>query len=258
MNTEEQMVVTLTRPFAIMQHEVTQGEWLDYGLPLPPTFAVSDMDCKEPDCPIEHVTWFEAAGYANLLSARHDPPLAPCYELGNCSGDLGEEMTCEAVQLAAPTVYECDGFRLPTEAEWEYAARAGTRTAFYSGGITVQPDTGTCYAEPNLEAIAWYCNNAAGTTHSVARKVPNGWGLHDALGNVPEWTNDYSEAAAPPGPLADPAGSWVPAAGRVTKGGTAVSWSSLLRCASRLESSLSAVRFTGLRLVRTLPPDEAP
>ncbi len=259
LNDEDLVAVTLTRPFAIMQHEVTQGEWLEAGLPLPPTFAISDMDCTEPDCPIEHVTWFEAAAYANLRSGSHDPPLAACYELGDCYRNVGEEMGCETARTTAPTVYDCEGFRLPTEAEWEYAARGGTRTAFYSGDITPQPNRGTCYLEPNLEEVAWYCNNSGDTTHPVGRQRANGWGLHDVLGNTSEWTSDYPEAAHAPGPLVDPAGTIEDVAGRVTKGGSAVLWSSLLRAASRGESSWTyAGTGTGLRLVRTLPPDEAP
>ena len=85
-------------------------------------------------------------------------------------------------------------YRLPTEAEWEYAARAGT--------------TGDRYAA-NLNAIAWYDGNSGGRTHPVGQKVPNAWGLYDMLGNVWEWVADWRLERYPGGTVTDPPGSRV-------------------------------------------------
>ena len=142
---------------------------------------------------------WEALRYANHLSEAHDPPRTPCYELSNCTGELGDGFRCEAVEATSTSLYECEGYRLPTEPEWEYAARAGTRTAFYSGDITVKDamvGASSCYRDDNLDPIAWYCDNSGNSTHPVARKEPNGWGLFDVLGNAMEMTT-----STPVGPI---------------------------------------------------------
>ncbi len=98
-------------------------------------------------------------------------------------------MECAGVTVNAPGefVYACEGYRLPTEAEWEYAARAGTTEATYNGDI----DAANCTSvSPVLEPIAWYWENSSSTTHPVAEKDANPWGLYDMLGNVYEWTWD--------------------------------------------------------------------
>ena len=186
---ERMVEVTLTHSFLIGQHEITQDQWTGEGLPNLSTAYPGDRgDCIAPDCPAGGVSWFAALAFANLLSERHEPPLKPCYELKQCTGTLGNKLRCAEAHITAPTIYECEGFRLPTEAEWEYATRAGTRTAYYAGDIT--PYEGKCGPQPALEDTAWYCNNSNGHTHPVMQKKPNGWGLHDTLGNAYEWVND--------------------------------------------------------------------
>jgi len=129
------------------------------------------------------VSWHDAVAYCNKLSIAAG--LQQCY-----SGDRFAGLACT-------------GYRLPTEAEWEYAARAGT--------------TGARYGE--LDAVAWHEGNSFNETHPVGARAPNNWGLYDMLGNVWEWTNDWS--AEHPGKAVDPMG---PSAGRsrVYRGG---SWS---------------------------------
>jgi len=78
-------------------------------------------------------------------------------------------------------------YRIPTEAEWEYAARAGTKTAFSNGNINEL----YCQLDSNLEKIGWYCGNSEGRLHPVAQKKPNAWGLYDMHGNLWEWCQDW-------------------------------------------------------------------
>jgi len=229
---EAQRTVTLTRDFWLQSREVTQGEYASL-MGNNPAF---NSDCGS-NCPVERVTWFHAVAYANALSASQGLP--PCYDAeGNVVG--GE------------TVYDCCGYRLPTEAEWEYAARAGTTTATYGGDLTdiscndrtLEPEFGP--------GIAWFCGNARDQTHAVGQKAPNGWGLYDMLGNVWEWTQDWYTDI----PLAstDP---WGPETGwnRVARGGAYNSGARHARAASRDQSDPGGRGFTrGFRLARTVAP----
>ena len=117
----------------------------------------------ESECPVESVSWIEAVRFCNLLSAAHG--LDPAYEID--------------VDAFDATCTDTGGYRLPTEAEWEYACRAGT--------------SGPRYAA--LEDVAWYAGNSGGQHHRVGEKAPNAWGLHDMLGNVWEWCFDRYDAA---------------------------------------------------------------
>ena len=129
-------------------------------------------------------------------------------------------------------------YRLPTEAEWEYACRAGSDKAFANGGIS---ETG-CGHDSNLNAMGWYCGNAGGKTHPVAQKKPNSWGLYDMHGNVYEWCQDWY-GSYPSGSVTDPTG---PSSGRdrVLRGG---SWNNIAR------NCRSADRLRGSPGIRYIP-----
>ncbi len=116
---------------------------------------------KHPQNPVEQVTWADAIKFCNARSSQEG--LKPCYDV---------------------QTHECDfsasGYRLPTEAEWEYACRAGTTNRFYFGD---QSDA--------LKSHAWFEGNSDAKEHPVAHWQPNGWGLYDMTGNVWEWCNDF-------------------------------------------------------------------
>jgi formylglycine-generating enzyme required for sulfatase activity len=232
---ETQHEVTLTKGFWLKETEVTQSEWQAVMGSNPSEFT----SCGR-TCPVESVNWWDATQFLNTLSAMHG--LTSCYALRGCSSTPGSE--CDTISEVA----NCTGYRLPTEAEWEYAYRAGSTTAFYNGGISQTTD---CSVDSNLNAIGWYCGNASSTTHPVGGKAPNAWGIYDMAGNVWEWTWDWY-ATYPSGSQVDYRG---PTNGptHVERGG---SWDDIAQsCRGALRDSFSDPnsRFNtlGLRPVRS-------
>jgi len=254
--------VHLSRSFYMGTYEITQSQWKAVMGNNPSWF----QNCSQ-DCPVEQVNWWEAVSYANALSRMEK--LDECYELKGCQRRPGanEDMICESARFKG---LACSGYRLPTEAEWEYAARAGTQTPLYAAGYTVKGENFV----PELGAIAWYAGNSGVTyeggydcstwegrqqpskrcgAQPVGRKKPNGFGLYDMLGNVYEWVGDwYNEKYYRRSPAFDPLG---PTSGfsRVYRGG---SWRSLARYCRAADRNWDEPdhRFDvglGFRLVRT-------
>jgi sulfatase modifying factor 1 len=255
---EERTAVTLTRPFLIGQYEVTQLDFTEQGLPSPAkVFSdgpyVGKGNCLEPECPVGNVSWFEAVAFANLLSERSDPPLPACYVLEGCSGELGAGLRCDTVKLATPTVYDCAGYRLPTDAEWEYAARAGTRSAFYSGPIDAAAQSGSCSQDRALDDVAWYCYGEADyTSRPVGQLSPNPWGLYDVLGNLEEWINDPQDGQSSPS-ATDPRGTLNDSLTHYVRGGSVYAWPTLCRSARQgMGVADLPSPVNGFRLARSL------
>ncbi len=197
LNTEDQIAVTLTHAIEAQQVELTRAEWKT----IAGTDAPGPETCTDAKCPVSMVSWWDAIVAADLLS--QDRGLSPCYSPVECTGSLGIDLECSGVADPEKSVYECEGYRLPTRAEVEYAARAGTWSTWYSGDITAA--TTACHADPALDPIAWYCANAEGNVHLGSQRLPNGFGLFDLFGNVDEWTNETKVGASPGGH--DPRGS---------------------------------------------------
>ncbi|SLM29950.1 hypothetical protein MTBBW1_2030040 [Desulfamplus magnetovallimortis] len=214
---ETQHSVTLTEFFYIQTTEITVGQWQSVMGYNPPFIN----NCGS-DCPVERVSWDQAQEFITTLNA------------------LGE-----------------GAYSLPTEAQWEYSARAGSTTAFTNG--TIINSQNNCLNDANLDTIGWYCGNTGGlpsmtlmehysTSQPVARKESNAWGLYDMHGNVWEWCQDWygnysiTSAIDPEGPSS---GSF-----HVIRGGGWDSSPKYCRSAYRYDNAIG-LKFlnTGFRLV---------
>ena len=200
--------VTLTQPFWLGRTEVTQAQYEAVTGTNPSTFKNVG-----PDAPVENVSWLDAMAFCRKLTERE-----------RAAGRLPEGFV----------------FTLPTEAQWEYACRAGSDGA-YAG-------------EP--ESLGWFRSNSDGTTHPVGKKPANAWGFHDLPGNVLEWCRDWY-GPYPRGEVTDPVG---PRNGyyRTARGGSWRTGAEVGRSAARAGGSAGRRDYTiGFRVALVRDPDGA-
>jgi len=234
---ETQHVVTLTHAFELSVTEVTQGQFHSLMWYNPSKFPL----CGEA-CPVEQVSWNEAAAYCNVLSVSKG--LTPCY---SCKGS-GPKITCaESAAHDGAKIFTCPGYRLPTEAEWEWAYRAGTTTPYYNGKNVSCLDS-----DAAADKIGWYKKNSGGKSHVVAQKAPNSRGLYDMPGSVWEWCHDWFQIDLGSKAAIDPWGS-TQHNYRLIRGGSWFGFARNLRAARRLQKSTTyTCHGIGFRLARTV------
>jgi formylglycine-generating enzyme required for sulfatase activity len=204
--------VTISKAFYMGTYEVTHKEWVA-------VMGSNPSNWKGDNLPVETVSWYNAVEYCNKLSKKEG--LTPAYTIS------GTDVTWNM---------GANGYRLPTEAEWEYACRAETTTP-YSRGSSV--DNG-----------GWYSSNSGSKTHEVGEKQANAWGIYDMHGNVWEWCWSWYGSYAK-GSQTDPTGA-ASGTSRVVRGGSWYSNTRFLRSASRLDYTPNSRRsFLGFRVVRS-------
>ncbi len=203
--------------FYMGKYPVTQKEWQEVVGANPSYF-------KGDDLPVEKVSWFKAVQYCNKLSRKEG--LVPAYGISCCGNSRTISWNREA-----------NGYRLPTEAEWEYACRAGAATA-YNTGAAISDDTG------------WYSANSGNKTHPAGQKPANTWGLYDMHGNVLEWCWDWYGSYANSAQT-DPVGA-LSGVDRMIRGGSWGNLAQFLRSAYRVHYTPSSrYYFLGFRLARS-------
>jgi formylglycine-generating enzyme required for sulfatase activity len=162
--------VTLSHSWSISETEVTYAQWLQFMDYDPRDLWLGGdlaFELIGDNFPVGAISWYEASAYANKLS--QDQGYEECY---TCEGE-GVDIYCEP----AMNPYDCEGYRLPTEAEWEYAAKGGEEY-MYPGS-------------DNIEDIGWWEENSGYQSHEVATKDANGFGLYDMGGNIREFVYDW-------------------------------------------------------------------
>ena len=246
---------TLTRDFLVMETEVSRQMWADLKavqstLPSDPTHTTYGAGMNNP---VQNNTWYEAVLFANILSVERG--LTRCYYK-----DAGFTTQVDVSNYSSGSFYcnfDANGYRLPSEGEWEYFTRAGTTGPFSIDEPNYNPST--CHFScneatlPDLETVAVFCGNNSSQSEPVGRKDPNPWGLKDVHGNVWEWCWDRF-GSYPSGSLTDYTGPTSGPTKRVARGG---SWDSKAKYCRSADHSWNwpsnRMYINGFRLVRTVP-----
>lgn len=215
-----QHVVTLSKEFWMLQNEVTQAQWSAIITGAHPSISTSPSFFVGATRPVEQVTWEDIMGTNGFISNLH-------------LSDVN-------------TVLTSGLYLLPTEAQWEYANRAGTTTRFYWGDDS---------ALSSISTYAWYSGNAT-TTNVVNSKTANAWGLFDMSGNVSEWCLDKTPSAYTSAAVTDPSGA-ISGNERVFRGGSWFDSGNFCRAAKRFSSSKDIFGTNlGFRFIRVPLPTE--
>ncbi|MDR0557965.1 MAG: formylglycine-generating enzyme family protein [Treponema sp.] len=208
--------VTISSPFFIGKYEVTQTEWVEVMENNPSRWKGNDL-------PVETVSWYNAIEYCNKRSIKEN--LTPAYTISRSYVTWNKF---------------ANGYRLPTESEWEYAARSGGKDTYEYAG------------NDDVESVAWYADNSGSKTHPVGMKLPNDLGLYDMSGNVWEWCWDYYGLYNDNSPI-DPMGpNSSGGRDRSLRGGCMILSQNLVRVAHRGRNIPVARDFyNGLRVARS-------
>jgi formylglycine-generating enzyme required for sulfatase activity len=226
--------VRLDQSFAISATAITKEQYLRFRSDYHPEEL--EPFYPNPNCPVLAVTWFEAAEYCNWLSKQEGIPEKEWCYLPNDAGEF------DAGMKLAPDYRHRTAYRLPTEAEWEYACRAGSKTRWYFGSC-----------EEWLSEYAWYAKNAGQRTWPVGQLKPNDFGLFDMHGNSLCWCLDRYASSRKPFQPDDPKEKTIKKEDeRILRGGAFVSQAVAVRCASLYRvQPWFPTRDLGFRVVRT-------
>lgn len=227
--------------FFISETEVTQGQWKELMGSNPSEFKNRD------DYPVENVSWYDAVEFCNKLSDKYG--LEKVYEIDKSKKDLNNKNKRDLKSWLVKANFSKKGFRLPTEAEWEYACRAGTTTAFHFGDSLKSNMANFTDSKQNNSSKG----EDQGKTTPVKSFKPNAWGLYDMHGNVYEWCWDwYSNNYYRQSPVNNPKGP-VSSEYRVLRGGSWYNYVNDLRSASRsISDPDDRYGSYGFRITRTL------